>query len=138
MSSFSQAWSCLVTHPTRLRHDIIAPAAEDKGSAVLYLLPSPNLNLSLSFVLLFFLFYDFAATALTLSSGGAGLTTILNPILFVALIDDGAATCRANLLCHFVTSSNLIPPFGWLTEKLNPILSLEPIIRLRLLSHILL
>ena len=111
MSGLGEARYCLVAHPTRLRHDVIVLAAEDKGSAVLYLLPSPNLNLSLSFVLLFFLFYDFAATALTLSTGGAGLAAVLHSVLFVAL-NDGTTTCWANLLCHLVPSSNLIPPFG--------------------------
>ena len=111
MSGLGEARYCLVAHPTRLRHVVIALAAENKDSAVLYLLPSPNLNLSLSFVLLLFLLYEFAATALTLLTGSAGLAAVLNSVLFVAL-NDGTTTCWANLLCHLVTSSNLIMPFG--------------------------
>jgi len=56
MSGLGETQYCLVAHPTHLRYDVIALAAEDKGSAILYLFfsrsGSAGLNLSLTVHLL--------------------------------------------------------------------------------------
>ena len=72
MGGLSEAWSYLVTQPTRPPYTVIALLAEDKDSAVLYLVTSPVLNFSLSFFkggqrVLLYLFYDYL-TSLNLNA----------------------------------------------------------------------
>jgi len=50
----------------------------------------------------------FAAAALALAVGGAGLAAVENPILLVGIIADRAAAFRAKQVSHFTPPSNVV------------------------------